>query len=115
MFENQWSKELPMSSEKGQVTSTLVGGITEEHFELRIWSIQVFKPKILSQEGISWLHKNILITAFVSDEGALVDCIIRDKLCWQCSMIKDEQLYSFNNIICMINVPKTGKNSLFLN
>lgn len=53
------------------------------------------------------------ITALVSEEGALVSCMKRGKLFWRWPVIKDEQLYSWKDIICKINIPKYEKKGCF--
>lgn len=49
----------------------------------------------------------------ICQEGVLVSCLKRGKLFWRWPVIKDEQLYSWSHIICIIEVPVFVKKGCF--
>lgn len=49
----------------------------------------------------------------VSEEGAFITCMKRDKTYWRWPAIKDEQLYSWDHIVRKINPPKFEKKGSF--
>lgn len=54
------------------------------------------------------------LTSIATEEGAVVSCMKRGKEFWRWPVCKDEQLYSWQYIICKINIPKFEKKRLFL-
>lgn len=77
-------------------TCSYINTVTGDHV-LVTWGSQKYPGQVVS----------------TSEEAVLVNCMKKGKMFWRWPMIRDEQLYSWDQLVCKIGVPKFVKKGCF--
>lgn len=91
------SRDFPTVEENKPVLACSANNIVTGDHVLVTWNSRKYPGQILS----------------TNQEGAFVSCLKRGKSFWRWPMIKDEQLYSWDRVVCKIKDPKLMKKGCF--